>query len=118
MVLRQTPHQVLAGGKITVLALFDENCPIIRMKNHFWKNIKIHGRMMIPVFLGFALMAVMVLVRPYLTVTGHDRERANQRVRMKAANFNYRHELENQLSTENDSERKLLLRAEIERTRQ
>ena len=118
MVLRQTPHQVLAGGKITVLALFDENCPIFGMKNHFWKNIKIHGRMMIPVLLGFALMAVMVLVRPYLTVTGHDRERANQRVRMKAANFNYRHELENQLATESDPERKLLLLAEIERTRQ
>jgi hypothetical protein len=85
------------------------------MKNHVWKNIKIHGRMMIAVFVGVALMAVMVLVRPYLTLAGHDREKANQRVRMKAANFNYRHELENQLATENDPERQQLLRAEMER---
>ena len=115
MLLRQTPHQVLAGGNITVFVLYDENCPIARMKNHFRTHIKIHGRMMIPVFLGFALMAVMVLVRPYLTVTGHDREKANQRVRMKAANFNYRHELENQLATENEPDRQQLLRAEMER---
>jgi hypothetical protein len=61
------------------------------------------------------LGAILGWVNPFLSVSGYDKERANQHLRIKAGNDNYRRELEVQLASERDPERKKLLLMEYER---
>ena len=74
---------------------------------------------------GAALTAVVALasvpvglwvwVKPDLEFSSYDKEKANQQLRIRASNFNYKNALEQQRATETDPERLKELQAEIER---
>ncbi len=74
---------------------------------------------------GAALTAVVALasvpvglwvwVKPDLEFSSYDKEKANQQLRIRASNFNYKKALEQQRATETDPERLKELQAEIER---